>query len=134
MSNAHFILKRIGPKFMPLAAILGLLFTTLQPVRAQTLTTLYSFTGGADGGNPYFGDLVLDAKGNLYGTTFAGGANPGLGVVFEVTPAGAEKVLHTFNSADGCSRNAPPRCLVLCCALPMRSHSNLLFIVGITSF
>jgi len=52
MSNADFILKRIGPKFLLLAAVLGLLFTTLQPARAQTLTTLYSFTGGADGETP----------------------------------------------------------------------------------
>ena len=101
MSHAHFILKRIGPTFLLLTAVLGLLFATLPPARAQTLTTLYSFTGGADGRNPYFGDLVLDAKGNLYGTTFAGGA--GLGVLFEVTPASVEKVLYTFNSAGGCS-------------------------------
>jgi uncharacterized repeat protein (TIGR03803 family) len=103
MSNAHFTLKRIGQAFLLLTAVLGLLFITLQPARAQTLTTLYSFTGGADGRNPYFGDLVLDANGNLYGTTFAGGADPGLGVVFEVTPAGVEKVLYTFNSVGGCS-------------------------------
>jgi len=103
MSKAHFTLKRIGQAFLLLTSVLGLLFITLQPARAQTLTTLYSFTGGADGRNPYFGDLVLDANGNLYGTTFAGGADPGLGVVFEVTPAGVEKVLYAFNSAGGCS-------------------------------
>jgi len=80
-----------------------LLVASAEVARAQTLTTLYAFTGGADGGTPYFGDLVLDAKGNLYGTTFAGGAYPGLGVVFKVTPAGAETVLYTFKSADGCS-------------------------------
>jgi uncharacterized repeat protein (TIGR03803 family) len=57
-------------------------------------TVLYRFTGRADGGNP-FSDLVLDSKGNLYGTASAGGS-AGLGVVFEVTPAGKEKVLHTF--------------------------------------
>jgi uncharacterized repeat protein (TIGR03803 family) len=41
--------------------------------------------------------------GNLYGTTFVGGAASAFGVVFEVIPTGAEKVLYTFNSADGCS-------------------------------
>ena len=40
---------------------------------AGVFTTLYSFTGGADGGQPY-GDLVFDAAGNLYGTTVLGGA------------------------------------------------------------
>ena len=47
-----------------------------------TLTTLYDFTGGADGGNP-FGALVLDAAGTLYGTTEFGGAG-GLGTVFSL--------------------------------------------------
>jgi uncharacterized repeat protein (TIGR03803 family) len=47
-------------------------------------TSLHDFTGGADGGTPY-GSLVLDAKGNLYGTASAGGAY-GNGVVFEITP------------------------------------------------
>jgi uncharacterized repeat protein (TIGR03803 family) len=95
--------QRIGSKALLLAGILAFCFAALQSSPAQTLKTLYSFTGGADGANPYFGDLVLDAKGNIYGTTFAGGAAPGLGVVFVVTPAGAEKVLYTFSSASGCS-------------------------------
>ena len=36
-------------------------------------TVLYSFTGGADGGEPYKG-VTLDAAGNLYGTAVTGGA------------------------------------------------------------
>jgi uncharacterized repeat protein (TIGR03803 family) len=47
-----------------------------------THTLLYSFTGGADGGQIYSG-VVLDSAGNLYGTA-AGGGNGG--VVYEVTP------------------------------------------------
>jgi hypothetical protein len=35
--------------------------------------TLYSFTGQSDGEFPY-GELVLDKAGNLYGTTYGGGA------------------------------------------------------------
>ena len=67
-------------------------------------TVLYSFTGGADGGTPYFSNVIFDRVGNLYGTTFAGGAY-GYGVVFELSPAGTswtETVLYTFTGgADG---------------------------------
>jgi uncharacterized repeat protein (TIGR03803 family) len=47
-----------------------------------TLTTLYSFRGGHDGGNTD-DSLILDSTGNLYGTTQQHGNN-GFGVVFEV--------------------------------------------------
>ena len=61
---------------------------------------LYNFTGGADGANPN-SRLIFDAAGNLYGTTFAGGAY-GAGTVFKLTQAGEETVLHSFgNGADG---------------------------------
>jgi uncharacterized repeat protein (TIGR03803 family) len=65
-------------------------------------TTLYGFTGGSDGGGPSVG-LVRDSSGNLYSTTYGGGAN-GLGVVFELTPGSGgwtETVLHTFAQDDG---------------------------------
>lgn len=61
---------------------------------AGTETVLYRFQGGNDGYNP--GDLITDAKGNLFGTTGLGGAGPcidpftgvvvGCGTVFELTP------------------------------------------------
>ena len=62
---------------------------------------------GEDGYIPYAG-LVIDAAGNLYGTTWSGGADL-WGTVFELTPqAGgvwAEKILHNFkdNGEDGSS-------------------------------
>jgi uncharacterized repeat protein (TIGR03803 family) len=63
-------------------------------------TPLYSFTGGADGGNSYVA-LVQGTDGNFYGTTQNGGTND-VGVVFKVTPAGTETVLWTFGSGtDG---------------------------------
>jgi uncharacterized repeat protein (TIGR03803 family) len=63
-------------------------------------TVLYNFTGGADGANPYAG-VILDAAGNLYGTTSAGGA-AGAGVVFKLDPIGHETVLYSFTGgADG---------------------------------
>jgi uncharacterized repeat protein (TIGR03803 family) len=53
-------------------------------------TILHAFTAGSDGAYPE-GRLVMDASGNLYGTTTNGGdltCNPpyGCGVVFEITP------------------------------------------------
>jgi uncharacterized repeat protein (TIGR03803 family) len=64
--------------------------------RKQTI--LYSFTGGKDGANPVAG-VVLDAAGNLYGTTFDGGASLS-GVVFRLSKTGKEKVLHTFTGGN----------------------------------
>ena len=64
-------------------------------------STLYSFTGGPDGGWPY-GALILDPQRNLYGTTNTGGNETQWGVVFKLNPAGRETVLYTFNGeADG---------------------------------
>jgi uncharacterized repeat protein (TIGR03803 family) len=48
-----------------------------------TLTTLYSFTGGADGWNPS-ARVILGPNGTLYGTTLQGGN--GFGVVFNLQP------------------------------------------------
>jgi uncharacterized repeat protein (TIGR03803 family) len=62
-------------------------------------TVLHSFTGAADGGHPNAG-LILDAKGNLYGTAVNGGAGFG-GVVFRMDPMGNETVLHSFSGEDG---------------------------------
>ncbi|MGA8152096.1 MAG: choice-of-anchor tandem repeat GloVer-containing protein [Terriglobales bacterium] len=66
---------------------------------------LYSFKNdGKDGANPRAA-LVFDTAGNLYGTTYSGGA--GFGIVFELSPAGGgvwtEKILHKFrnNGTDG---------------------------------
>ncbi|HXO17851.1 MAG TPA: choice-of-anchor tandem repeat GloVer-containing protein [Candidatus Dormibacteraeota bacterium] len=70
------------------------------------LTTIYAFKGSPDAGSPY-GGLVADAKGNLYGTTYYGGAN-GLGTVYELIHKGGrkyrERVLYSFKGgSDGSS-------------------------------
>lgn len=70
---------------------------------------IYSFTGGADGGQP-LSDLIIDGAGNLYGTTSRGGTgaacgNTGCGTVFELkrTKDGwHEQVLYNFTGkSDG---------------------------------
>ena len=73
-----------------------------------TETVIYSFSGAADGWSPY-APLTLDAAGNLYGTTVAGGnastCLSGCGVVFELSPDSSggwtETVLHAFDYSDG---------------------------------
>jgi uncharacterized repeat protein (TIGR03803 family) len=63
---------------------------------------LYSFNSlSGDGTLPYSG-VVFDKKGNLYGTTYYGGAYD-QGTVFELSPTGAEKLVYSFGgqSSDG---------------------------------
>ena len=53
-------------------------------------TVVYTFSGGTDGANPQSG-VIMDAAGNLYGTTSYGGivnsvCPAGCGVVFKITP------------------------------------------------
>ena len=75
---------------------------------AANLTPLVSFNGG-DGSNPVGAGVIMDAKGNLFGTTFSGGAHGG-GTVFEIAKtaegyASTPTVLYSFcllpNCADG---------------------------------
>jgi len=68
------------------------------PKGTWTESVLYSFTGGADGGFPDEAGVIFDAAGDLYGTTYEGGA-AGRGVVFKLAPTSSgwnETVLHTF--------------------------------------
>ena len=72
-----------------------------------TEAVLYSFTGGNDGDLPW-GGVIEDKKGNLYGTTQAGGSNmqacgnSGCGAVFKLQANGTFKVLYDFTGGtDG---------------------------------
>ena len=58
-------------------------------------TVLYTFTGGADGAEP-FSSVVLDAAGNIYGATWVGGTGDGWGVVYELDTTGHETALYSF--------------------------------------
>lgn len=78
----------------------------LTPEYAESV--LYSFTGGADGGNPV-GKLTQDAEGNMYGVTYAGGAaTAAYGTVFKITSAGVESVLYSFCQLANCTDGARP--------------------------
>ena len=64
-----------------------------------TETTLYSFTGGADGGEP-MSEVALDAAGNIYGTAAFGGAN-GYGTAFKLVRTAGGYTFHLLYSFTG---------------------------------
>ena len=70
---------------------------------------LHSFAGSPDGAFPELGHLLMDAKGNLYGTAEEGGAN-GIGTLYKLAPNGKLTVLHSFpaGSEDGCYPHGTP--------------------------
>lgn len=64
------------------------------------MTTLYTFTNGAQGANPVT-PLVQSSDGNFYGTTQYGG-DESFGVVFKISAGGAFTLLHSFTGVgDG---------------------------------
>lgn len=95
-----------------LVIVLSFLFLSLLPnskAQAQSLTVLYSFPEVSwtepYGGTPA-GGVIRDGKGNLYGTTVAGGAEFS-GTVFKISPSGVESVQYSFTGqTDGSSVNA----------------------------
>jgi uncharacterized repeat protein (TIGR03803 family) len=75
-------------------------FLATLPASAQTFTVLYSFKAPPDGDLPLSG-VIRDAAGNLYGTTYYGGAS-GYGTVFKIDKHGNETILYSFaGGTDG---------------------------------
>ncbi len=77
----------------------ALVMLAAEPASAGHLTTLYTFcteSGCPDGEGPH--QIMLDARGNLVGATFTGGADIA-GTVFQLRPKGRRfKLIHTFCS------------------------------------
>src|SRR5438552_17269757 len=68
----------------------GTVFELSQTPNGWEHTVLYSFTGGADGGEPYKG-VTIDRRGNLYGTAVTGGSGAcecGCGMVYKISKSG----------------------------------------------
>lgn len=84
--------------------------TVFQLRRSQTgwvHRVLYSFSGQADGGQPY-GGVTLDSQGNLYGSAVIGGTGgtcveDGCGVIYKLTRSGGNwsyRVIYNFTGGD----------------------------------
>jgi uncharacterized repeat protein (TIGR03803 family) len=108
----------LRPQSAALAVMLALLFLifitlTAQPAQGQTFKVIYTFTGGADGANPYAG-LTMDAAGNLYGAAANGGdfkycQQYGCGTIFKLTRKNSGWTLsrlYAFSYADGDGPNS----------------------------
>jgi uncharacterized repeat protein (TIGR03803 family) len=82
----------------------GTIFKVTPAAHGQwTETKLWSFSCFNDGKNPH-GGVTLDAAGNIYGTTVAGGegfcTGDGCGVVFELTRDGNMQTLYSFSGEN----------------------------------
>jgi uncharacterized repeat protein (TIGR03803 family) len=83
----------------------GTVFELTVAGKAKVLHKFSSENG--DGYRPFAG-VILDAAGNLYGTTYAGGAGAEAGTVFKVDQAGSETVFYSFQGTpDGANPVAP---------------------------
>ena len=89
------------------SAVAFLILASASLVEAQTLQTLYSFTGGSDGASP--NALTLGTDGNFYGTTRDNGSSYN-GTVFRLTTNGT---LTTLVSFDGTNGSSPQTALTL---------------------
>ncbi len=83
--------------------------TMFRMTPAGTVTILYSFCGAnkCPNGQQPAAMLVEGQNGDFYGTTRLKGAN-GYGTVFEISPAGAFRTLHSFCAKPNCSDGATP--------------------------
>jgi len=91
------------------AGACGTVFKLSREESGWVLSTIYSFSGGAQGARPA-APLTLAADGSLYGTTYMGGGTGcggvGCGTVFQLTPSAdgswTETVLYRFSGGlDG---------------------------------
>lgn len=90
--------------------VCGTVFELSPTATGWNFRAIYRFKGGSDGQNPQ-GGLLLDAAGNLYGTTEYGGTTScfgqtyGCGTVFKLTRSSGghwtESVLYRFDDGSG---------------------------------
>jgi uncharacterized repeat protein (TIGR03803 family) len=109
--------KPLIPVVAAFIVVFGFLTITAPLFAASSEKVLYSFcslSNCADGNTPE-ANLIFDAAGNLYGTTFNGGAY-GFGSIFQLVRGSngtwTEKVLYSFCSATNCADGTNPEGLI----------------------
>ena len=90
------------------------------PMQGQTFNVIYNFAAGPDGAYPVSG-LTIDAAGNIYGTTAAGGTGQcayewvtGCGTVFKLSQSnGAWQLTSLYSFAGGADGSCPQARVVI---------------------
>jgi uncharacterized repeat protein (TIGR03803 family) len=105
---------RPGTMAVVLAVLVQTVIIGVPLAQAQTYTVLHTFTGGADGGGPE-GGLMMDAAGNLYGTTYGYEQPCGsqCGTVFKMKPTGHGWVLTPLYKFSGGNDGGNPYAAVV---------------------
>jgi len=97
----HKRIHKFVSSFVTVVAVALALWTPRAQGQGEKI--IHSFTGGTDGNAPE-GGLLIDASGNLYGVTEAGGSTGG-GTVYELSPGvggtWTKTVLYSFNFGAG---------------------------------
>ncbi len=103
--NVRYASKLMTSQLLKLGLSLLLLVLCAATVSAQTYKDIFEFDGNTHGCCPQYPAIMAQGQdGNLYGTAPTGGAS-NVGIVFKITPTGAQTVLFDFDVTHGSNPN-----------------------------